>query len=200
MSRVILLASGGVESSFSLTTLKEHSVLLLHFYYGQASSEREWAAVDSLWNFARGKGWDVRGERRETRIPSNYKGLFLPGRNLYFLLHALNLAADRNYASVAAGFTDRAFGANDGAFSYPDQRPCFVLPFWEAANLANGFFGRKRIDLLLPAANLSKTAMLSDLRSHFPEFQPYTCSKAEPCGTCLSCVNLEKAKAQCGFI
>ena len=208
MSKIVVLASGGLDSTVTAAIAKSegYELYFLTVDYGQRHrTEIECAQKISDYFQVREHKivpLDLRTfggsaltdqipvptnrtpQDREQQIPVTY----VPARNTIFLSLALA------YAEVL-GASNIFFGANIRDYSgYPDCRPDFIRAFKEVARLGTrlGLAGQP-VDILAPLLFLSKREIIQKGHALGVPFQ-WTNScynpglQNQPCGHCDSCV------------
>jgi 7-cyano-7-deazaguanine synthase len=186
--KIIVLASGGVDSSVVMFLLKKdaHEVLPLFVDYGQLAGQREWRSCRAVCNFlglvpAR---IDISGFGKS--IPSGItdekldieKQAFLPTRNLLFLTVGAAYAYSKFASGVAIGILANPI--------FPDQTAEFITAAEKTIKIALG----SDIAVLAPLISLDKRDTLNlAIKYDLPlDLMSYCHSKAEkPCGSCVSC-------------
>ena len=208
MSKIVVLASGGLDSTVTAAIAKSegYELYFLTVDYGQRHrTEIECAQkISEYFEVKEHKiiQLDLRTfggsaltdqipvptnrtpQDREQQIPVTY----VPARNTIFLSLALA------YAEVL-GASNIFFGANIRDYSgYPDCRPDFIRAFKEVARLGTrlGLAGQP-VDILAPLLFLSKREIIQKGHALGVPFQ-WTNScynpglQNQPCGHCDSCV------------
>jgi 7-cyano-7-deazaguanine synthase len=186
--KLVVLASGGVDSSVIMFLLKKdaHEVLPLFVDYGQLAGQREWASCKAVCKFlglipAR---IDISGFGKS--IPSGItdekldieKQAFLPTRNLLFLTVGAAYAYSKLATGVAIGILANPI--------FPDQTAEFIVAAEKTIKIALG----SDIAVLAPLISLDKRDTLNlAIKYNLPlDLMSYCHSKAEkPCGSCISC-------------
>jgi 7-cyano-7-deazaguanine synthase len=208
MSKIVVLASGGLDSTVTAAIAKSegYELYFLTVDYGQRHrAEIECAQkISEYFEVKEHKiiQLDLRtfggsaltdqisvptnrtGREREQQIPVTY----VPARNTIFLSLALAYAEVLDATSIF-------FGANIRDYSgYPDCRPEFIQAFKEAARLGTrmGLEGQP-VDILAPLLFLTKREIIQKGHALGVPFQ-WTNScynpglQHQPCGHCDSCV------------
>jgi len=186
--RVVVLSSGGVDSSVIMQLLKRRNCVLFPLFinYGQLAADAEWEACQRICRYL-----DLKPERMDVTgfgqlIPSGLtrsdldieKEAFLPTRNLLFLT-----------LGAAYGFAKSAHVVAIGLISnpiFPDQTVEFVEETQKAITEAVGM----DITILAPLISLDKTDILRLARKYgLPLEYTHSCHSGdiEPCGRCISC-------------
>ncbi len=208
MSKIVVLASGGLDSTVTAAIAKSegYELYFLTVDYGQRHrTEIECAQkISEYFEVKEHKiiQLDLRtfggsaltdqipvptnrtGRDREQQIPVTY----VPARNTIFLSLALAYAEVLDASSIF-------FGANIRDYSgYPDCRPEFIQAFKEVARLGTrmGLEGQQ-VDILAPLLFLTKREIIQKGHALGVPFQ-WTNScynpglQNQPCGHCDSCV------------
>ena len=208
MSKIVVLASGGLDSTVTAAIAKSegYDLYFLTVDYGQRHrTEIECAQkISEYFEVKEHKiiQLDLRtfggsaltdqipvptnrtGRDREQQIPVTY----VPARNTIFLSLALAYAEVLDASSIF-------FGANIRDYSgYPDCRPEFIQAFKEVARLGTrmGLEGQQ-VDILAPLLFLTKREIIQKGHALGVPFQ-WTNScynpglQNQPCGHCDSCV------------
>jgi 7-cyano-7-deazaguanine synthase len=186
--KVVVLASGGVDSSLTMLMLKSrgHEVFPLHVNYGHLAESREWQACQSVCKYL-GVGDPVRISLVGMNvIPCGLldRGLdieekaFLPTRNLLFAVLGASYAFSMSSRTVALGILANPI--------FPDQTPEFVKKTESCISSALGV----DMKMLTPLIELDKRDTLRLARTHgLPLELTYYCHSGQdiPCGKCISC-------------
>lgn len=179
---VTVLLSGGVDSAACAAFYLEQGFLVhgLFVDYGQAAARRESKAARAIaahYNIPLGLlRWHGQREKRE--------GLIL-GRNAFLIFGAL--------MELPEDVSVLAIGVHSGT-DYLDCSPPFVET---AQSLIDAYTGGT-LQLGVPFLNWSKSDIRSFCKSRLvPVELTYSCERgvAQPCGTCLSCRDLEALHA-----
>lgn len=186
--RVIVLSSGGIDSSMMMQLLKKEDcrVFPLFIDYGQLAANAEWEACQKICKYL-----DLKPSRMEIsgfgRLISSgltnhnldiEKDTFLPTRNLLLLS-----------VGAAYGYYKSAYVVAIGLLSnpiFPDQTAEFVQGAQGAISKALGI----DINILTPLIFLNKCDILLLARKYgLPVSTTYSCYSGtkEPCGHCSSC-------------
>lgn len=198
--KVVTLVSGGLDSTVMAVLAKQEGLEQIPIFinYGQRNLEREKAAC--LVNLARHglpqpKVIDVPGYG--TGFPCGLtdeakhivKDVFLPGRNLLFLLCAAGVAQQHNADAMAIGFLDEKLSL------FPDQRRDFAD---EAGRLLSSIM-MKPLQVLTPLISMSKAEVVS-MAAELGVTQTYSCHKgtAIPCGECVACREYDAVEGRNG--
>jgi len=186
--RIVVLSSGGIDSSVMLKLLQESDNLLFPLFinYGQLAAVSEWKACKMICRHLNLKPKRMNISGFGNSIPSGItnstvdveKEAFLPTRNLLLLT-----------LGAAYGYVNSAFTIAIGLLShpiFPDQTPDFVK---EAENVIGRALGL-RIAILAPLISMTKadTIRLAQ-KHHLPIESTYSChlGGTNPCGHCISC-------------
>jgi 7-cyano-7-deazaguanine synthase len=208
MSKIVVLASGGLDSTVTAAIAKSegYELYFLTIDYGQRH-RTEIGCVQKISDFFEVKEHkiiqlDLRifgGSALTDQIPvpihqsardgkQQIPVTYVPARNTIFLSLAVA------YAEVL-GASSISFGANIRDYSgYPDCRPEFIQAFKEVARLGTrmGMEGQQ-IDILAPLLFLTKSEIIQKGHALGVPFQ-WTNScynpglQNRPCGQCDSCV------------
>ena len=186
--RVVVLASGGVDSSVMMQLLgKEgHDLFPLFIHYGQLAGEKEWVACQKICRHLDLTPCQMDVSGFGDIIPSgitNYsldieRDAFLPARNLLFLT-----------LGAAYGYVKHAYVVAIGLLSnpiFPDQTVEFIQTAQKSISMALGVDVR----ILAPLVSLNKFDTLRLARKYgLPLGLTYSCHSGseEPCGRCISC-------------
>lgn len=186
--KVVVLASGGVDSSVIMTLLKKdnHSVLPLFIDYGQLASENEWASHKTICSFLgvepcridiSGFGKIIHSGITDEKLDIE-KQAFLPARNLLFLTIGAAYAYAQDSSAVAIGILANPI--------FPDQTLDFIKEAEKSISIALG----SDIKVLTPLISLDKrdTLNLANKYNLPLDKMSYCHGKNEkPCGVCISC-------------
>jgi len=186
--KVVVLASGGVDSSLLMLLLKEddHDLYPIHVNYGQIAEEKEWNACQNICKYL-GLRTPKKFSLTDLReIPSSLtdksldieKNAFLPNRNLFLLVTGSAYAFSINTSVVAMGIIANPI--------FPDQ----TTEFFTAAEKCIGIALGKKMKILIPFISLDKREILKLAVKHrLPLEMVYYCHSGgdEPCGKCISC-------------
>lgn len=186
--RVVVLCSGGVDSSVLMKMLRDKECYLFPLFvdYGQLAAKAEWEACQRMCHFLglEPKRMNVSGFGQ--LIPSGLTNqnlnietdAFVPTRNLLML----TLAA-------AYGYVNSAYVVAIGLLSnpiFPDQTEDFIRYAQRSISQALGV----DISILSPFISLDKHDTLQLARKlGLPLESTYSCHSGaqEPCGHCISC-------------
>jgi len=197
---LVTLVSGGMDSTLMAVLAKEEGIpqCPLFIDYGQLSAQKEWQTCRTV--FRQNKLPDpVRMNLSDFGhiIPSGLtnpafrlnEDAFLPGRNLLFLLAGAGYAYHLNAKVVAIGLLD------EKARIFPDQTSFFLKRAESLLQLALG----RRIALSAPLITLSKRDVMELARVR-GIVGTYSChsGKDEPCGVCVSCLEIAKSQSKGG--
>lgn len=195
--RVVVLCSGGIDSSVMMEMLKKDCQLFpLFIDYGQLATNAEWKACQRICQYL-----DLQPERMDVSgfgklIPSGITNqnldieadAFLPTRNLLLLT-----------LGAAYGYVKSAYVIAIGLLSnpiFPDQTKEFIQESQRTISKALGI----NLSILCPLISLNKfdTLMLAH-KYRLPLEYTYSCHSGtdEPCGHCISCK--EKIAAEKGL-
>ena len=190
MSKVLILMSGGVDSTVLAHLAGDRLGGLLFIDYGQPAAEQERRAVYQ-WADPRGVevielACDLSGVDDHMRTGVGADGLrILPGRNLIFAAHAINVAKSRGWAEVW-------IGANAGDEPYPDCRPAWVSALDALSQADTG------VRVVAPLISRTKAEIAQwgaemgiDLSGAWSCYQPT--DAGTQCGACHSCTELGAA-------
>lgn len=193
--RVVVLSSGGIDSSVMMHLLLDKKCLLFPLYidYGQLAASAEWVACQKICQH-----FGLEPERMDVAgfgklIPSGLtrkdldieKDAFVPTRNLLFLT-----------IGAAYGFAKAAHVVAIGLLAnpiFPDQTNSFIKAAQRAISEAMGL----EITILAPLISLNKADTLRLAKKHrLPIESTYSCHSGnqKPCGHCISC--LERIAAE----
>ena len=186
--RVVVLSSGGIDSSVMLQLLKMRDCRLFPLFidYGQLAASAEWEACQKICRYL-----DLTPNRMDISgfgklIPSGLTSrdldieseAFLPTRNLLLL----TLGAAYGYAKstyvIAIGLLSNPI--------FPDQTKEFVQEAQRTISKALGI----DISILSPLISLNKFDTLMLARKYgLPMEYTYSCHSGakNPCGHCISC-------------
>jgi 7-cyano-7-deazaguanine synthase len=187
--------SGGLDSSLAAVLGKDAGVEMIPLFidYGQRARERERDACEGIcgaFGLPPPVVMDLSGFG--SSIPSGLtdpsarirEDAFLPGRNLLFLVAAAALAYSRGASGIVIGLLD------EDQRLFPDQSKEFVDEVERVLESALGY----RVAVHTPLIDLTKTQVLA-LASERGIVSTYSCHAggSEPCGRCVSCLELDAA-------
>ena len=197
--RVVVLSSGGVDSSVMLQLLKKKNFRLFPLFidYGQIAANAEWEACQKVCQYL-----DLEPDRMDVSgfgdlIPSGLtnrkldieREAFVPTRNLLFLTLGAAYGYGKSAYVIAIGLLSNPI--------FPDQTKEFVKDTQKAISKALGI----DVTILAPLISLNKFDTLQLARKHgLPIEYTYSChmGNREPCGRCISCK--ERIAAEKGLI
>jgi len=198
---VVTLVSGGIDSSLLALLIKEQGIhqFPLFIDYGQLSLKQEWAACKAFHRHHKlsiPKKINLSGFGKTiisgiTCNSLNVKdNAFLPGRNFLFLLAGSSYAYQKEANAVAIGLL------NEDVHIFPDQTNEFLADAQVAIARALG----KDIKVLAPLMTFNKGDILELARMRGIS-KTYSCHSGnqEPCGICISCLeilNAQKVKGE----
>lgn len=186
--KMVVLASGGVDSSVMMFLLKKenHDLLPLFIDYGQLARKKEWKACRNFCQYVNLKPhrMDISGFGKS--VPSGItnnsldieKDAFLPTRNLLLLTLGASFGYAKSVYIVAIGLLSNPI--------FPDQTVEFVQVSQENISTALG----ADIRILTPLISLNKTDVFGLARRYgLPLDLTYSCHSGseKPCGHCISC-------------
>lgn len=193
---IVNLVSGGIDSTLISVMLKEEEIPTFPLFidYGQKAREMEWAACQAVHvklNLPQPKKVDIAGfgQLIESGLTVNTKDIvedaFTPGRNLLFLLIASAYAYQVGANGVAIGLLSEQYSL------FPDQSMNFIEEAHRTITLALG----KGIEIVTPLSEFSKADVLA-LAKERNIIDTYSCHSGQsvPCGNCISCLEILKAK------
>jgi 7-cyano-7-deazaguanine synthase len=185
--KLVVLASGGLDSSLMMFLLKEegHEIYPLHINYGQLAEEREWQACTRICDFLSivpvrmdisGFGKLVRSGITDPSLDV-YEEAFLPTRNLTFLTLGGAYAYSKSIDIVAIGLLSNPI--------FPDQTKESVQCAETSISSSLG----TPIHFLTPLIELDKRDILKLAKKTDLLQITYYChsGEKEPCGKCISC-------------
>jgi len=182
VSRVLVLTSGGVDSTACIAFYKAHGhqPAALFVDYGQFAVREESSAVRRVATYYE---IELTAVQLRPALRTREDG-YVPGRNALLLQLALS------YAAFPAGIV--AIGIHAGV-SYPDSSAAVV----QAAQLLYDVYTDGCIRVAAPFLTWSKGDVLTFCRAErLPTELTYSCERAAgPCGTCSSCRDRERLTA-----
>ncbi|MEN6318926.1 MAG: 7-cyano-7-deazaguanine synthase [Syntrophaceae bacterium] len=197
---IVTLVSGGIDSSLLALLIKEQGIPQFPLFvdYGQLSLQQEWAACKAFHkqhdlSIPKKVNLSGFGKTIISGITCNNldvkNNAFLPGRNFLFLLAGSSYAYQKEANAVAIGLL------NEDVSIFPDQ----TSEFLEAAQGAIARALGKNIKILAPLMTLNKGDILelAKLRSISNTYSCHSGNK-EPCGVCISCLEMLHAKEEKG--
>jgi 7-cyano-7-deazaguanine synthase len=180
MSKVIVLLSGGIDSSVLTAHLKsnEDEVFGLIFNYGQPAFPREEEAAKSIANIY---CHDFRVKNIAGLVAQDPGAVIWPFRNAILISLAVNWAVEVGADSVYLGATQGDYDA------FPDCRPEFVALMHDAAQHTG-------VTVSAPFTTKSKASVVKLGESlGVPLGETWSCYSAERCGGCIACLTRGKA-------
>jgi len=193
--KIVILASGGIDSSLIMLLLKKENndILPLHIDYGQLAEKKEWESCNKICKYLSlvPTRLDISGFGRTINSGLTNESLdifedaFLPTRNLTFLTMGAAYAFSKGANVMAIGLLANPI--------FPDQTKQFVSKATESISEAIG----KRMQILTPFIDLDKRDILNLAAKHqLPNLTYYCHSGADvPCGKCVSCKERFAAEA-----
>lgn len=215
----IVLLSGGLDSTVAMAAAMQKSriSLAMTFDYGQRAARREVEAaaaiaryyglshrvltVDflkeitttSLLNQAESVPVLTADKLDDLNITrSSASAVWVPNRNGLFINIAAAFAESMGCTQVIVGFN-----AEEGT-TFPDNTPAYM----EAASLALSYSTQNGVKVISPTVHLTKVEMVSLARElEVPLSLIWSCyhGAAVMCGTCESCMRLQRALWQAGM-
>ena len=197
---LVTLVSGGLDSTLLAVLAQEEGVQQqpLFIDYGQICKDQELAAcirVHKEHNLPIPAEMDLNGYGK--LVPSGLteetlrvnEDAFLPGRNLLFLLAGSAYAYSNNIDRVAIGLLSERYSI------FPDQTKIFVEM---AQQLIRHIMGRE-IVILTPLIEYTKRDVI-ELANRKGISGTYSCHAGteNPCGQCVSCLEMINARVQGG--
>ncbi len=209
-ARAVVLLSGGLDSTAALAIAPEAGLapaVALYVDYGQRAARREeraaWAIagryglaferVDLPWLarlapsalFGEGEAPPWSRERLDDPAP---RDVWVENRNGILVNVAAVVAAAKGCGAIVAGFN------REESAAFPDNSESFV----ERINAALELSCAARVRLACPTIRMTKREIVSRaLALDFPWELLWSCygGGARPCGSCESCLRLERAVA-----
>jgi len=193
---LVTLVSGGLDSTLMAVMAQEEGLTQFPLFidYGQICRDEEWNAcltaharfglphpvIMNLGGF--GKLIPSGLTNHSMRVNED---VFLPGRNLLFLLAGCAYAYKTKSNAVAIGLL------SEESHLFPDQTSEFVKGTQALINFAMGC----DIKIVTPLMNLTKRDVL-ELANKRGIDGTYSCHAGTipPCGTCVSCQEIKKAQ------
>jgi 7-cyano-7-deazaguanine synthase len=184
--KIIVLASGGIDSSLIMYLFQKegYQVLPLYINYGQLAEKKEWEALIRVCNHLKLQPFkmDITGFGK---LPSGltnpsldiYNDAFLPTRNLTFVTLGSAYAYSVDSNLIAIGLLSNPI--------FPDQSKEFI----EKAQISISTSLGREMKILTPFIDLDKRDILRLAKKHnLPSVTYYCHSGSEiPCGVCISC-------------
>ena len=193
---LVALVSGGLDSTLMAVMAREEGITQYPLFidYGQIFREREWEAcclVHNRLGLPQPKRCDLGGfgSLISSGLTDPAKRVnedaFLPGRNLLFLLVGAAYAYQVQADAVGIGLLD------ERSSIYPDQTQAFL----DSAQWVVRQALATEVCLVAPLMNLTKADVLR-LTESKGICGTYSCHSggAEPCGQCVSCLEVINAK------
>jgi len=197
---IVTLVSGGIDSALLALLIKEQGINQFPLFvdYGQLSLKQEWAACRAFHKqhgLSPPKKINLSGFGKTiiSGITCNSINVrdnaFLPGRNLLFLLAGSSYAYQKETSAVAIGLL------NEDVSIFPDQTNEFLADAQVAITRALG----KNIKILAPLMTFNKGDIL-ELAKKRGISNTYSCHSGndEPCGICISCLEILNAQKEKG--
>ncbi|MCK9423765.1 MAG: 7-cyano-7-deazaguanine synthase [Bacteroidales bacterium] len=193
--KLVTLVSGGIDSTLMSVLAKDQNFELYPLFvdYGQLGSKLEWEAC--VYNHNKHKlpspmKMSVRGFGNLIHSGLTDKKLriredaFLPGRNTLFLLAASSYAYQVQSKNIAIGLLTDQFKL------FPDQSKEFI----EAAEKFISMEMDYEIKILTPLMEFNKAEVIELAKSKNIN-KTYSCHSGniEPCGICISCLEIKNA-------
>lgn len=193
---LVTLVSGGLDSTLMAVMAQDGGLTQFPLFidYGQICREEEWKAclaVHTRFGLPHPVMMDLRGFGK--LIPSGLtdhnmrvnEDVFLPGRNLLFLLAGCAYAYKTKSNAVAIGLL------SEESHLFPDQTSEFVKGTQGLINFAMGC----DIKIVTPLMNFTKRDVLELAKKRGID-GTYSCHAGTipPCGVCVSCQEIKKAQ------
>lgn len=219
MSKAILLASGGLDSTVAAYLLRPavEPVLALTVDYGQKAARRELGAayklaldlgiphrtvfIPYLREASRGALTDPKSSVPEpteaelentARMRSTAAAVWVPNRNLALITMAATWAEANDVPHVVCGFN------REEAATFPDNSRGFL----EAVNRTLSYSTRNGVTVLSPTLEMTKAEIVTAGRSAGVPFdRVWVCYLGDslPCRRCESCRRYARARAAAGW-
>ncbi len=186
--RVVVLSSGGIDSSVILQQLQRrgHKVFPLFVDYGQLASEKEWLSCQKICEFLKLIPEKIDAHDFGRLVPSGLtnsnvdieKNAFTPTRNLLFLTLGSAYGYGKGAYVVAIGILTNPI--------FPDQTTDFLTQTQKIMSIALGV----NITILTPLISSDKFDSIMLARKYgLPLDLTYSCHAGteKPCGKCISC-------------
>jgi len=221
MKKVIVLVSGGVDSSTVLAHVEEqdYEIYAISFNYGQ----KQIVEIEKIQQFIKrykvkehkiinidlrafgasaltDENIDVPNYEQASDLGDQIPTTYVPARNTIFLSYALAFAEIKGASDIFLGVHATDYS------NYPDCRLEYIKSFEAMANLATaeGVKGNK-IHIHVPLINMTKTEIVAmglkmgvDYSSTISCYDPS--SKGDSCGRCLACLVRLKAFEENGLL
>jgi 7-cyano-7-deazaguanine synthase len=217
MEKYIVLLSGGIDSTTALywALNRDKRTTAITFDYGQKNrveiqaAQRIAAMIEIPQTILRVDFGQIGGSPltdssvsipRMESITQVHEGLpetYVPFRNGIFLALAAAWAETKEIPGIVCGFN-----VIDSP-NYPDTRKVFVEAMEKAINSGTGAaFGKKKIAILAPFLNLSKSAIIKKGIALGADYSfSISCYRGSeiPCLRCSSCLHRQKAWDEAGM-
>lgn len=193
MSKVLVLASGGLDSSVVVALYKSlgYDVHLIYFPYGNANLMPELFKIESLmhkFNIPADNFFEVDlnfNYSNSSTIKTDSEDYYVEGRNLVFISHALSYAEAKGIETIALGFIQPV------NTHYPDAEEAFLTAINNLAITTTG------ICVTAPLINLDKKGVYElGVKLGVKLKDTVSCSHGtEPnvlCGKCMDCLDIRK--------
>jgi len=188
---IVVLVSGGIDSSVMCKIIEKQGeeITPLFIDYGQLAAKKEWEACQRVFKeckFPNPVKIDLRGYGK--MIPSGLtnsqkdicKDVFLPGRNMLFLLVGAAYAFSHGEKTIAIGLL------TEKTHLFPDQTEEFIVN----ANFALNSALEADLTIITPLINFTKHDVI-ELAKHYkiPLDKTYSCHSGRDryCGQCVAC-------------
>jgi len=216
LKEVMVLASGGLESTTLLYYLKSQGVKvhMVFIDYGQKFNAQEHMRVTALASAVKAESFTpvffdefatlftkcaLTDDGRKLAVPKGEYGLeewkttLIPNRNMVLISIGLAVAIEKECQAVAYGASQ-----NIGSFeNFPDSRPVFA----DAMNVLASLCHTSKLELLAPFKRITKTDVVRwGLKHSVPYELTWSCWEGGeiPCGSCGQCLSRAKAFHQIG--